>query len=163
MILKIEIPKFVLTQGDQKNLRVALRISGAEVVATARALVRNAGGSGAYHNGHYASAVGEPPASLTGELSRSIKSKAWTKSGVIGVTISDTVYYAKFLETGAEGGGPQRRNTRANKRKGTSKVVNSKRILQPRPFISTALDSKRDAIDARVRDAVVADLELKED
>lgn len=162
-ILRIEIPRFVISQGEKKNLRAALRQAGQDVAKTARALVRNAGGSGAYHNGHYASAVGEPPASLSGELARSITARTWSRGGELGVTVKDSVYYAKFLETGAEGGGPGSHNTKANPKRKTRKVVRGKRVLEPRPFISRALDAKRSDIDERLKVAVLADIEFKKE
>ncbi len=88
---------------------------------------------------------------LSGLLSRSFKVSVF-KSGE-GVTIRDTAFYAKFLETGAQGGGgntKSRANIGPSGRRMKKSAVNQTRVLLPRPYLTTALAMREASIAARV-------------
>lgn len=146
---------------DKKELRRVLRQAGQEVAAAARSMIRSSSGGGRYYGrrqagaiiGYEASAPGTPPASRTGALAGSIHVKA-TRRGD-GVSIRADEYYGKFLETGAVGGGPGRRN-RVRRDRGVRRVTpTSIRILQPRPYLTAALEERRASIEQRLRAAIV--------
>lgn len=148
---------------DKKLLRATLRGAGNEVASLARSLVRKSAGSGNQYGRHRASAPGQPPASLSGVLARSIKVRVY-RSGD-GVSIRDTAFYAKMLEAGAHGGGGNTRN-RANilqageknrrgrvlrgKNRMKRSAVSKTRLLEPRPFLTTALAMRQASIGVRI-------------
>lgn len=168
-ILKVTIPEAALLF-EKKNLRKALKESAQSVAKEARALTRNAGGSGRVYatprtmvkGYHQASAPGEPPASLTGLLSRSIKTSIKGDR----VRVFDTAFYSKFLETGAQGGGGTNqkggkgtKNTRAKKNQ-PKPAPSTVRVLEPRTFISRALDDQKATIEKKLIEAIEKDIEL---
>lgn len=148
---------------DKRLLRQTLRAAGAEVVGVARTLVRKSQGSGRLYRGKRSSAPGQPPISRSGDLARSFKVSVF-KSGE-GVAIRDAAFYARFLETGARGGGGASR-TRTNillagqvgrrgrilrlKNRMKRGAVNKTRVLMPRPFLTTALQMREASIAQRV-------------
>jgi hypothetical protein len=167
MRLVINVPSgFVLSYG-KKNLRTVMRRAGAEVAAAARALLRASNGGGRYyavrHNGglelHQASAPGQPPASMTGQLASSIRVKV-NRTGD-GVSVKEGQFYGKFLETGARGGGPARRNRRVRQAGLTTIFPVGTRILAPRPYLSAALEQKEAGIAADIQASVLQDIEFK--
>jgi hypothetical protein len=171
--LKITVPSFALTY-DKKLLRQTLRSAGTEIAAVAKALIRGSHGGGRKYGRHTASAPGQPPASLSGDLASSIKVRPWRNGE--GVSIRDTEFYALFLEKGAKGGGGDTRN-KANMhlagtfdwRKGKIRTKNrmkksaisQTRVLAPRPFLTTALEQRQQGIADRVRAAVVDGIKFK--
>lgn len=130
---------------DKKMFRLSLRQAGQKVAATARQLVRSGSRSGLKYGPRAASAPGEPPASRTGQLARSIKVKVG-RSGE-SVSVRDTAFYALFLEGGAKGGGKE--GTRNKKGRAATR-----RVLEPRPFLSTALRQDEADISVRLYDAL---------
>lgn len=149
----------------KKHLKALMRKVGGEIAALARALVRRSSGTGRtyrgsggsryrpYKPGHYqASSPGQPPVSVTGQLAQSIKVRPF-RSGE-GVAIRDTMFYALFLEKGAQGGG----------RKGGLRGkagARTGRVLLPRPFLTAALDQREASISTRVKAAVMQDIEFR--
>lgn len=163
--IEIEFPSYVL-EYDRTQLRKSLQIAGREVAATARRNIRNSvgggrlyygpGGSIGYRGGgstgaYHASAPGQAPVSVTGTLARSIKSKLRRGRVADVETIRDAAFYAKFLETGAKGGGPGKRNQRARGKT----YVSGPRELKPRKFMSAALAQCAPDIRRRLADAAI--------
>ncbi|HWX48128.1 MAG TPA: HK97 gp10 family phage protein [Roseomonas sp.] len=153
---------------DKKALRKTMRAAGAEVAKAARAQLRSSTGSGrvyygsggssayrgGYKSGRYqASAPGQAPVRVTGTLARSIKVRPF-KSGE-GVAIRSTAFYALFLEAGATGGG--RKATRG-KRMIRKQQVTTGRVLEPRQFLTVALDERRDGLRKRIEASVRQDI-----
>ena len=161
-MLKIDVPDAYLLF-DKNNLRKAIRESAKLVANQARALTRNAGGSGRAYSTprhvargvHYASASGEPPAALTGALSRSISYSVRGDRA----RVYDTQFYSKFLEVGAQGGAPGKRNSRARKGQPKPKPA-TRRVLEPRPFISRALLDNEEAIKNKLESAIASDMKF---
>ena len=171
--LKITVPTYALVY-EKKLLKKTLQSAGAEVAAVARALIRRSQGGGRKYGKHTASAPGQPPASLSGELAASIKVRPW-RSGE-GVTIRDTQFYALFLEAGARGGGGNTRDKAnillAGEKNWRGKVLRTKnrmkksaisqtRVLAPRPFLTAALEQRQQSISDRVRAAIIDDVKFK--
>lgn len=163
--IEIEFPSYVL-EYDRAQLRKSLQVAGREVAAKARQNIRNSvgggrlyygpGGSIGYRGGgstgaYRASAPGQAPVSVTGTLARSIKAKLRRGRTADVETIRDAAFYAKFLEAGAKGGGPAKRNQRARGKT----YVSGGRILQPRKFLSAALAQCAPDIRRRLADAAV--------
>ncbi|MDO9714303.1 HK97 gp10 family phage protein [Paracraurococcus lichenis] len=134
--LDIEVPAYAIVYG-KRDLRKALRAIGAIVARKARSLIRSS----------KESKPGLPPVSRTGALASSIKVRP-SKTGD-SVSVKDTKFYALFLEKGAVGGGGRKRTGR-NKR-GTP---TTKRVLEPRPFLSVALEQTQAMIRAKLEQAV---------
>ncbi|WP_424139896.1 HK97 gp10 family phage protein [Roseomonas chloroacetimidivorans] len=165
--LQVSAPSYQFVY-SKKNLRKTLRQAGNEVAKAARALIRSSagtgrtyygtGGSSQYRGGYksmryQASAPGEAPVNVTGTLARSIKVRPF-KSGE-GVAVRDTAFYALFLQAGASGGG---RMVRGGKRVRGKAGAATGRDLQPRQFLTKALDQVesglRGRIEASLRDDV---------
>lgn len=150
-------PRSAIVVLDKKRLRQIMRRAGAEVAASARRMLRrSAGGGRFYHTAmgrHQASAPGEAPASLTGQLARSIRVRV--SRSALSVEIKATMYYALFLEHGAQGGGGRRKNR--NKRGKPS----TRRVLQPRPFLTTALAAAQNSLAERIKAAILQDIEFR--
>jgi hypothetical protein len=160
----------------KKRLRALMRKAGAEVAALARSLIRQAEGGGrtyagsggsnaqrAYQGGAYvASSPGGPPVSVTGTLASLIVVKPF-KSGE-GVAIRDKAFYALFLQAGAQGGVGSGRgggNGERNKTKRGEIFAVGRRVLLPRPFLSTALDMREASLGERIKASIVDDIEFK--
>ena len=86
------------------------------------------GGKGGARVKHRASAPGDPPATDTGRLRKSI---AWSieKGGPVSARVGSTVNYAKYLDPAAQESSPA-----------------GKGVVLPRPFLSRALNSSRDQV-----------------
>lgn len=163
MRMKVQVTSASLAV-NKKHLKKVMRQAGNEVAAVARGKIRRTAGGGRIYSGHKASAPGEPPTLLSGELARSIVVKVF-KSGE-GVAIRSRMFYSLFLEKGAKGGGNVRgaelkaaksgklRQTRATKRRST-------RVLEPRPFLDAALQEKAADIGPRIRDAIINGIEFR--
>jgi len=157
MRLKITVPHVRLHYADRTEMKAVMRRAGGEVAAAAKALIRF-GGKGRV------SKPGEPPASKTGELVRSIKAKPW-KSGW-GVRIVASAFYSGWLERGAQGGGNPGKNAMVINPK-TSKPKRARgvfktRVLAPRPFMSVALERVNDRdIGARIASAVASGIKFE--
>jgi len=166
MGLKIAVPAATLAF-DKKELRKVLRSAGSEVAALARSLIRKSAGGGrtGYKPGggrYSASLPGQAPASRTGAAASGIRVKTTLKG--LGVRVVDSQFYTRFLETGAQGGGGKKGSRNTRRRRGGKSIllaVVGRRVLQPRPFLTTAMDQKGDSITARVRDAVVQGIAFK--
>lgn len=163
--LQITVPSAVFTV-QKKNLRKALRQAGNEVAAATRAQLRQAagagrlyrgpGGSAAAYRGGYkagayrASAPGSAPVRVTGFLANSIK-VLMARSGE-SVAIRDAAFYALFLEHGAKGGG----NGKATRnRRGKPGSI---RVLEPHPFLTTALAAREPGLTDRLGTALRNDI-----
>lgn len=152
---------------DRKPLKAALRQAGNEVAGEARRMIRAKVGGGRLYRGpgglryrtggkggpYRASAAGQAPVSVTGTLARSIKVRPFRNGE--GVAIRDTAFYALFLEAGAKGGG------RIKGKVGKAKSA-TPRVLDKRPFLTTALARKQDSIPARLRTAVETGVAFKQ-
>lgn len=168
--LRIEIPAGYQLVFDKKRLKALLRSAGVEVAALARALIRRSEGGGrlyrgsggaryrgGYRAGHYtASAPGKPPVSVTGNLARQIRVRPF-RSGE-GVAIRDLAFYALFLQQGARGGGRRKSGGAPVPGKGG---IGKSRVLLPRPFLTAALDQRRDSLAARIKASIVDDVEFR--
>lgn len=132
----IEVPAYAFTQ-DRKRVKRVFAAAGQEIAAQARRLIGKGG----------VSKPGQPPSSRTGTLKRSVRVKPLRRG--LGVTIKDSVFYAKFMETGAQGGG--RKGVRSRK-PGSGQQTG--RVMEPRPFLSTAFEMRRSSIERRVREAI---------
>lgn len=163
--LRVSIDGAGVVSFDKRELHAVLRQAGAEVAGLARNMIRKGAAGGRQYAtrragaivGYQASVPGQPPASRTGALASSISVRS-TRGGD-GVAIRASEPYAKPLEAGAHGGGPGRGNTR--QRRGgqwTVTAVAGQRQLEPRPFLSAALDSKRSSIEARLRSTIIGGL-----
>ncbi|GBR00529.1 hypothetical protein [Acetobacter oeni] len=149
---------------DKRALKASLLVAGREVAAQARRDMRSSAGSGIIYRGpggsaskyrggykrgaHQASAPGEAPSRITGTLAKSIKVRAF-RSGE-GVSIRDTAFYALFLEKGASGGGRMKSGGAfVRGKRGVGKV----RKLEPRPFLTRALQEREASIEPRLAQA----------
>ncbi len=161
----------VTIEFDKRHLRAVLMQAGREVATAARRLIRTSpgtgrlyrgpGGSAKYRGGyaagaHRASAPGQPPASETGTLARSIGVRAFASGE--GVRVTDSVFYALFLQAGAHGGG--RLGRVGNKRRGKA-GIGTARTLEPRPFLTTALETAEGALAPRLLRAATEGISLK--
>jgi hypothetical protein len=169
--LSIHVPQYVIVF-EKKRLKAVLRRAGAEVASIARSKIKNAagggvmyrgpGGSAAKYRGGYipgayqASSPNQAPVSVTGTLARSIKVRPF-QSGE-GVAIRDGMFYALFLEKGAKGGG---RKSRGGVRVRGKGGIGTVRVLQPRPFLTTALESRQNSIASRIQEAVLQDIKFR--
>lgn len=133
---------------DRKVIRKELRAIGRELVRDAKALL----GKGARGS---PSKPAQAPHSQTGSLRRSIQFKP-SKGGLRGV-LKARALHAKFLETGAQGGG--RKGVRNSKR--SSRTRQTARLLDPRPFISTVVRKHAPMIQRRLQAVVKCALVLK--
>lgn len=163
--LQIEIPQKYRLAFDKKLTRKTLRAAASEIAAVARRKVRRAVGTGRVYYGkggrHVASAPGEPPVSWSGDLANSIKVRP-LKTGD-GMLIKDTEFYSLFLEVGARGGvssGIKGVKGRRNPRKKGASPVGS-RVLEPRPFLSAALEERQASIGSRVKAAILQDVQFR--
>ncbi|MCI1439820.1 MAG: hypothetical protein LKH07_05040 [Acetobacter peroxydans] len=169
--IQVQFSAYTLEFG-KKNLRKNLQIAGQEVAATARRNIRNATGTGRLYYGpggsigyrggrssgqYTASAPGQAPVSVTGALARSIRARLLKGRYRDVESIRDTEFYAKFLEAGASGGRPGQRNQRARGKT----YVSGKRVLKPRPFLSTALAQRAPDIRRRLADAAIRDVVME--
>jgi len=166
--IKVELKGGGVVIFDHAKLQVALRQSGQEVAQLARSMIRSSVGGGRYYStrragaiiGYQASAPGQPPASRTGALASSITVRRMRRRD--GVSVVSSQYYSRFLETGARGGGPGRRS-RVTRRGGVRHAyANSIRVMEPRPFMSAALEARRAGIEARIKDAAIEGVDWKE-
>ncbi|MGO2957423.1 MAG: HK97 gp10 family phage protein [Acetobacter sp.] len=163
--IDIRMPSYVL-EYDRTILRKNLQIAGREVAAAARRNIRNSVGSGRLYYGpggsigyrgnanpgpYRASAPGQAPVSVTGTLARSIKAKLHRDKVTDIETVKDAAFYAKFLETGAQGGSPGQRNQRSRGKT----YVSGGRVLKPRKFLSAALEECAPDIRRRLADAAI--------
>ncbi len=119
---------------------------------------------GGYKHGVYAaSAPGQAPVNVTGTLESSLKVRMFPSGE--GAAVRDAAFYALMLETGARGGGnPGTRmpiNPKTGKRK-RARGVHTKRVLEPRPFLSAELAEQQQSIDTRLRAAVTEGLSWKQ-
>lgn len=150
--LKIIVPSYSILYG-KKHLRTALKAAAKMVIAKARSLIQPKG---------TISKPGQAPASRTGNLAKNFK----TKMGKTSIVVMDNAksaegdaFYARFLETGAKGGGRAGANKR-QKRGGQRNIValSSKREMEPRPFLTTAVEVLSNDIQRMITASVKADL-----
>jgi hypothetical protein len=136
---------------DKKALQRILMAGGREVAAQARTLIGRKLSASQLRKGvrNKVSVAGTAPNSKSGLLRKSIVTKA-LRRGKLGARVFDTVEYAKYLETGASGGGFK---GGSGKRKRSAPPTGN-RFMQPHPFLSTAMNMKRPSIDRRVKAAI---------
>lgn len=144
--LRIDIPEHLLTW-DKKNTRKVLRQAGQEIAGVARKLIRSTVGTGHKYGQHTASSPGQPPASDTGKLASSISVKP-ARNG-LSVVVKDSAFYALFLEAGAKGGGGRKRQRNKGGKPSTP------RVLEPRPYLSIALEEREDSLSERIQEAII--------
>lgn len=157
---------------DKRKLKSVMRSAGAEIRARTRAMLSNSSGAGRVYkglsgtpwrpklylkNGYRASAPGQPPVKVDGELEKSIVVRVF-KSGE-GVAIRNVKFYSLFLEAGAKGGAGNRKGGKGkrNKRGGLS----SSRVLLPRPALSVALEQAEASLSDRIGAAINDGLTFK--
>lgn len=150
--LKFNVPKELLAL-DKKETRRVLTELGKEIADTAKNLIQS--------QTNAPSKPGEAPASRTGKLASSMTVKVLKD----GVSVTDGQYYSLALEAGAKGGGakPGQRLRRGDK--GTANKrdkAGTSRVLEPRPYLSTALDQLEGDISKRIEQALVNGISLKE-
>lgn len=163
---------------EKTRRKAILRAAGREVVSVAKRLASHGGsgrvyygpgGSAARYRGGYspgryqASAPGQPPARITGTLTRSFT--VWPDRDGEKVTIKDTAFYARFLEAGARGGKPSgRKGVRGKRnlrnRRGELVRVIGQRELATRPFLTAALDQRASSLGERIQTAFVQDIKF---
>lgn len=170
--MKIDVPAGKL-ELQKTRKRAIMRAAGREVAALAKSLASSQGsgrvyfgpgGSAGKYRGGYAkmryraSAPGEPPAKVTGNLVNSFVVRPF-RSGD-GVVVRDTAFYALFLERGARGGGlagPRGAKVRRGRRRFLTATT---RVLLPRPFLTAALDQRAPSIGPRIVRAVEQDIKF---
>ncbi|MCO6414812.1 HK97 gp10 family phage protein [Siccirubricoccus sp. KC 17139] len=137
--VKVDPYKLIL---EKKEIRKALGQSGRAVQRVAKSLVKS----------RAVSQPGQPPAKQTGTLSKAFKVRV-SKSG-FSVAIRNTAFYAKFLETGAVGGGGRRGTRNKRNRRGQVLQQSTIRTLAPRPFLSVALHRTENIIRSNLEAAM---------
>lgn len=155
---------------DKKQTAAAIRTGVKAVAKVARGLVRGSGGGGRQYGSHQASAPGEPPAKFSGLLAGSIRTSVRARGQEIIGRVLDAARdaegkpYSRFLETGAAGGGPSSSGrTRSHRKRSLlqrKSAAMTRRMMAPRPYLSTALDSQHSVIEKLIADAVQADIKL---
>lgn len=145
MPIYLDAKKFELML-DKSDVADALREIGNNIKAKAKALIL-AGGSNGIGAAHQTSLPGNAPNSLTGELARKLKVKV--NANRLSVVITDGTKYALSLESGAKGGG-RNKNGSGNGKAGRNGNPTTKRILLPRPYLSTALEQCESEIEATI-------------
>lgn len=161
--LKIGIPAGRTLVMDKKALSSTMRMVGTELVQVTRALIRGGSGSKNRRTGTV-SKPGEPPVSQSGDLLAGLSSRVM-RSGS-GVIVRDATYYAKFLETGAQGGAGSGRGAKGFKgrqgiRAKSVKHQAMRRILLPRPFLTKALEMRQDSLSQRVEAAIMEGIQFR--
>lgn len=156
MKMEVRFPPGMLTF-DRTLVGRAMAHAGRLVMNAARQIARNSQGSGRlyYRDGklHHASAPGEAPAKQTGYLANHLTSKV-TKNRM-GVRVTGNAYYALALEAGATGGGGKQRG-KAN-RTGEQRTT---RHMEPRPFLSTALEQETPNVERFLHQAIIQGIEF---
>lgn len=155
---------------DKKHVRRVLRAAGNEVAARARRIASGGGsgriyygtggGSSARQKGGYhkfrwaASLPGNAPAKVTGTLTKSFKVTVFRDGE--GVSIKNLMFYARFLEVGAEGGGRRWSKTSVGRKyaKGKSNIGTVRKLL-PRPFLTRALAIGSNSLPGRIGEAIM--------
>lgn len=132
----------------QKALREAAKL----VAQEARALIRAKRGA--------PSSPGESPATESGALARSIRYRQ-SRRRALGVYIQAAEFYGRFLETGRKAGSQAGRRTAESGRVTSRANARAKRTsaMAPRPFLTTALERRRETIFGMLTQAIVASLE----
>jgi Bacteriophage HK97-gp10, putative tail-component len=171
--LQVNLPAGLTIIAGKGPLRAMLRRAGVEVAQRARALIRakvNPNGSKRTQ-----SLPGEPPVNRTGRLASNIKVSTRSSKTVDGVSIMDSAqgkddaFYARFLETGARGGGGPTHGPNASmhlaktgsgKRRMDKSTISSTRVLLPRPFLSRALAEIQPDLCGRMKTAILAGIRL---
>lgn len=161
--MRIRVDTGYLLTLDKKAAKQTYRRAAAEILATARQKIRKGGGTGRRYylggGGQYvASAPGQSPVSLTGALRRSGKASAF-KSGT-GFAVRFSAFYAVMLEEGARGGAGTRlgKSGSVRNRRG---VAAGSRVLEPRPFLTSALEERAASIEGRIKDAIMNGIEFR--
>jgi hypothetical protein len=161
MRLEITVPAVAL-EFDKALVRKILRQAGNEIKANARALIgRDA--SGRTYGQHIASGPDKPPASLTGRLAASLKVRQTGDRVTIFDVAESNGFYARFLETGAVGGGGPKGSKnigREHKRGGAKGKPQTRRVMQPRPFLSTAAEEALPSLGTRISAALSRSIDL---
>lgn len=146
MPIYLDAKKFELML-DKSDVADALREIGNNIKAKAKALIL-AGGSNGIGAAHQTSLPGNAPNSLTGELARKLKVKV--NANRLSVVITDGTKYALSLESGAKGGGRNKNGSTRRMRANINGNPTTKRILLPRPYLSTALEQCESEIEATI-------------
>jgi HK97 gp10 family phage protein len=151
----------------RKQVKKVLRQAGREVSRAAARLVEDTVGAGRQYGSHIASAPGQAPAELSGNLASSFS----VASGRgLSVTVTDGAHYALFLEEGSVGGGapPGVKFSKGDKGKRNTKtkdgdiIAATNRKQDPRPFLTVALENMEDDLRRRVVEAIEQNVNLKE-
>lgn len=161
--MRIRVDTGYLLTWDKKAAKQTYRRAAAEILAAARQKIRKGGGTGRRYyldgGGRYvASAPGQAPVSLTGALRRSGKASAF-KSGT-GFVVRFGAFYSVMLEGGARGGAGSRLG-KAGSVRNRRGVAAGSRVLEPRPFLTAALDERAQSIEARIKDAIMSGIEFR--
>lgn len=162
MRIEINIPRVEIEfHGDR--LVPALRKSSKVVAQDTKTLLTNATGTGRTYGDHVASAPGEVPTSITGDLRRSVRAGRVRKRGsVLSTSIVDADFAALVLEAGADNVGRPRKGQGKPQRKHRAKDKAGDQ-LKPRPFLSVALEANEATIRREISHALdhAFDLDIK--
>lgn len=124
--IKIDVPNEELLTINRAAIGAALRLVARTIKSDVIALLRSKSGS--------PSAPGSSPSSETGTLSRSIVTRIQNNKKSVSVSITAAVKYAASLEGGANGPG--------------------KRHMDPRPYLSTVIERRKDWIESTISKAI---------
>lgn len=163
-MIEIKVPQFAFSL-DPSYIRRVMGAVGDEIKADARGLIQNSVGSGRRYHGIVASAPNQPPVNRTGKLVNSIvRQVSVTKKKGILLTIRARDAGSVALEAGAVGGGGKSgaKNTRTSHKHGAKVLKQStRRVMKPRPFISTAVEQDAPSIGPRLEDAIMHGLQFE--
>jgi hypothetical protein len=163
--LKMTVTNWGEIKLDKRELQKLMRAAGNDIKNKAGRLINQSQGGGRQYGSHRASAPGQAPTRVSGDLRSSLKTFVF-KSGE-GFAVRARQFYALFLEVGAKGGGnPGSRAVKPiNRRTGRrmrAKGVYTRRVLEPRPFLDRVMAEQAGELDRRVRKAVDQSLTWKE-
>ncbi len=166
--LKLAITSWAEVALDKRQLKALMRSAGGDIAAKDRRLISASSGSGrvyrggggaayrgAYRKGPYrASAAGDPPVQVSGNLRKSVRVYPFPDGN--GFAVRERQFYALFLETGAQGGGnPGKRASasRAQQRRHRARSAYTARVLAPRPHLDRVMKIEAPSLTNRVRKA----------
>jgi hypothetical protein len=144
---------------DKALIRKILVQGGREIIAKAKSLIGKKVRKG---KRHVTSVAGQPPNSLSGMLAKSLKVKIRRDGDR--VSIFDAIYYSKFLEVGATGGGGPKgsKNLKRSHRRGAGPGIPvTNRKMLPHPFLSTAANDVMPNLSRQIKEALAKGIDLK--
>jgi hypothetical protein len=162
--LKLTVTHWGTVALDKRELRKLMRAAGNDIKNKTGRLINQSQGSGRQYGSHRASAPGQPPTRLSGDLRSSLKTYPF-KTGE-GFAVRARAKYATPLEVGAFGGargrGHDHRKASAPVRKARAKARGQRREMEPRPFLDRVMTQEEPELNRRVRKALENALTWKE-